>query len=127
MDHPTISAWLSDIGIDRDRISFEPDARNTFENATLSYRNLQPDPNEVWLLVTSAQPMPRAVGVFRKIGWALIPYPVDYQTADVELLGDWPDVAANLDNIGVALKEWIGLIAYYAMDRTDELFPGPDM
>jgi uncharacterized SAM-binding protein YcdF (DUF218 family) len=49
--------------------------------------------------------MPRAVGVFRKIGWALIPYPVDYQTADVELLGDWPDVAANLNNIGVALKE----------------------
>ncbi len=69
--------------------------------------------------------MPRALGVFRKIGWALIPYPVDYQTADVELLGDWPDVAANLDNIGVALKEWIGLVAYYAMDRTDELFPGP--
>jgi hypothetical protein len=24
------------------------------------------------------------------------------------------------------LRQWIGLVAYYAMDRTDELFPGPD-
>ncbi len=61
-----------------------------------------------------------------KIGWLLIPYPVDYQTADIEMFTDWPDVAANLANIGVALKEWIGLVGYYVMDRTDELFPGPD-
>jgi uncharacterized SAM-binding protein YcdF (DUF218 family) len=113
------------MSLDQNRISFEPEARNTFENATLSYRKLQPDPNEVWLLVTSAQHMPRAVGVFRKIGWPLIPYPVDYQTADIEMFADWPDLAANLAGIGVALKEWIGLVAYYAMDRTDELFPGP--
>ncbi len=105
---------------------YETEARNTLENATLSYRKLQPDPNEIWLLVTSAQHMPRAVGVSRKIGWALIPYPVDYQFSDVELIEDWPDVAKNLEDIGVALKEWIGLVAYYAMDRTDELFPGPD-
>ncbi len=37
-----------------------------------------------------------------------------------------PNTVSRIDNIGVALKEWIGLIAYYAMDRTDELFPGPD-
>lgn len=78
-----MSAWLSDMGLDQNRITYEPEARNTFENAALTYRKLQPGPNEVWLLVTSAQHMPRAVGVFRKIGWALIPYPVDYQTADV--------------------------------------------
>jgi hypothetical protein len=56
----------------------------------------------------------------------IIPYPIDYQTADIELFADWPDVAANLAGIGVVLKEWVGLVAYYAMDRTDELFPGPD-
>ena len=69
--------------------------------------------------------MPRAVGIFRKIGWPVIPYPVDYQTADIEMFADWPDVAANLAGIGATLKEWVGLVAYYVMDRTDELLPGP--
>ncbi len=124
-DHPTLSAWLSDMGLDRSRIAYEPEARNTFENAALTYRKIQPDPNEAWLLVTSAQHMPRAVGIFRKIGWSLIPYPVDYQTADIEMFADWPDVAENLANIGATLKEWVGLVAYYALDRTDELLPGP--
>ena len=32
-------------------------------------------------------------------------------------------VAGNLVKIGDAMKEWIGLVAYYAMDRTDALFP----
>jgi uncharacterized SAM-binding protein YcdF (DUF218 family) len=123
--HPTLSAWLADMGIDGSRIAYAPEARNTIEEAALSYRKVQPGPNEVWLLVTSAQHMPRAVGIFRKIGWPLIPYPVDYQTADIELLADWPDVAANLAGIGVVLKEWVGLVAYYVMDRTDELFPAP--
>jgi uncharacterized SAM-binding protein YcdF (DUF218 family) len=69
--------------------------------------------------------MPRAVGVFRKIGWSPIPYPVDYQTADIGMFKQWPALAVKLKSLGFALKEWIGLVAYYAMDRTDELFPGP--
>ena len=31
----------------------------------------------------------------------------------------------KLADIGVALKEWVGLVAYYPMGRTDELFPAP--
>ena len=125
-DHPTVSAWLSDMGLDENRVVFEPESRNTFENVSLAYRKVKPGPNEVWLLVTSAQHMPRAVGIVRKIGWKLIPYPVDYQTGDIENFADWYDLACNLASIGVALKEWIGLVAYYAMDRTDELFPAPE-
>ncbi len=34
-DHPTVSAWLSDMGLDQNRISYEPEARNTFEDAAL--------------------------------------------------------------------------------------------
>jgi uncharacterized SAM-binding protein YcdF (DUF218 family) len=124
-DHPTVATWFSDIGIDDGRIVYESESRNTFENAFLAHRKVQPGPNEVWLLVTSAQHMPRAVGVFRKIGWPLVPYPVDYQTAEIELLADYQDVATNLAQIGVAFKEWVGLVAYYVMDRTDELFPAP--
>jgi len=125
-DHPTMSAWLSDMGLDSNRITYESESRNTLENADFTYREVKPAPGEVWLLVTSAQHMPRAVGVFRKIGWAVLPYPVDYQAADIEPFANWPDVAANLAGIGAVLKEWVGLVAYYAMGRTDELFPGPD-
>ena len=125
-NHPTLSAWLSDLGLDPGRVVFESEARNTFENAALSYRQAQPGKDEVWLLVTSAQHMPRAAGVFRKIGWDLIPYPVDYQFADVAPLTNWPDLAANLVKIGHVLKEWVGLVVYYFLDRTSELFPGPD-
>ena len=124
-NHRSLTAWLSGIGLESDRIEFETAARNTFENAILSHRMVQPGPDEVWLLVTSAQHMPRAMGVFRKLGWSVLPYPVDYQTTGLDTLTDWPDVAANLAGIGVVLKEWVGLLAYYLLDRTDELWPAP--
>jgi uncharacterized SAM-binding protein YcdF (DUF218 family) len=124
-DHQALAAWFSDIGLGRDRIEYETAARNTFENAVFSHRRVQPGPDEVWLLVTSAQHMPRAMGVFRKLGWPVLPYPVDYQTAGPDTLTDWPDVAGNLAGIGVTLKEWAGLLAYYLLDRTDELWPAP--
>jgi hypothetical protein len=30
-----------------------------------------------------------------------------------------------LNEIDLALKEWLGLVAYYTMGRTASLFPGP--
>ena len=69
--------------------------------------------------------MPRAVGVFRNIGWSVIPYPVDYRSVEDEPLSDRLHVAGNLVRFGDAMKEWIGLVAYYALDRSDELFPSP--
>src|SRR6266478_6390205 len=37
-----------------------------------------------WLLVTSAYHMPRAIGVFRKAGFPVEPYPVDWRTRGAE-------------------------------------------
>ncbi len=36
--------------------------------------------HEVWLLVTSAAHMPRAVGCFRRAGFSVAAYPVDFAT-----------------------------------------------
>ncbi|MGQ9370303.1 YdcF family protein [Azospirillum sp. A39] len=116
---------LAQAGIDTDRVVFERQSRNTWENALFSRRIVEPQPGETWLLVTSAAHMPRAVGVFRRLDWPVIPYPVDYRTfAD----GRDPlafDVAEGLQAVNGAAREWVGLAAYRLLGRTDALFPGP--
>lgn len=125
-DTSSLKDWFADIGLERDRIAFETESHNTFENALFSHRKLQPKSGEVWLLVTSARHMPRAVGVFRKLGWPVVPYPVDYQTADLKYLVVGPDVAEDLAQLGPVFKEWAGLLAYFLMGHTDALWPAPE-
>jgi uncharacterized SAM-binding protein YcdF (DUF218 family) len=70
--------------------------------------------------------MPRAIGVFRKIGFAVVPYPVDYQTAgpqDLWLLSGSP--IDNIRKIDGAVHEWLGLLVYWITGRTSALFPAP--
>jgi uncharacterized SAM-binding protein YcdF (DUF218 family) len=116
---------LAGLGLDVDRITFERDSRNTYENAVFSKRLVTPRPGERWVLITSAYHMPRAVGCFRAAGWSVIPYPVDYGTAPA---GNPPtfSLLGGLDDVHWALREWIGLAFYYVAGRTDRLFPGPD-
>src|SRR5882672_9405032 len=68
------------LGIPRARILLEDRSRNTVENALFSKAIAQPKPGERWLLVTSGYHMPRSVGIFRKAGFAVEPYPVDWRT-----------------------------------------------
>ena len=90
-------------------------------------RLVQPKPGEIWLLVTSACHMPRSVGSFRKAGFPVTPFPVNYATlgvsADYALFP--PDVSSGLGSTGRALREYIGLLAYWLAGKTDALFPGP--
>ncbi len=117
-------AVLAGLGLDVGRVTFERDSRNTYENAVYSQRAMQPQPGERWVLITSAYHMPRAIGCFRKLGWSVIPYPVDYGTSPA---GDPPSFSllGGLDSVHWALREWIGLGFYYLAGRTDGLFPGP--
>ncbi|WP_137390734.1 YdcF family protein [Rhodoligotrophos defluvii] len=112
---------LIELGIDPARIAVDAKSRNTYENALLAKQAAQPKPGETWVLVTSAFQMPRAVGCFRKVGFDVVPYPVDFRTpADHKRhLGDLLNV------LGLAEKEWIGLLTYYLTGRTAQLFPAP--
>ena len=75
---------------------------------------IKPEPDETWLLVTSAFHMPRAMGLFRKAGFPVVPWPVDYRTAGNEGIGMLRDNEADaLQTTDGALREWIGLIAYW--------------
>ncbi len=120
---------LSALGVPPERTVFEDAARNTYENAVLSKALVRPRPGEPWLLVTSAMHMPRAVGVFRKVGWPVVPYPVDYQLlgpSDLTLdLWPSPNVLEELARFDDAAHEWLGLIAYRLLGRTDRLLPAP--
>lgn len=121
---------LQQLGIDVGRIKFESESRNTAENALLSKRMVDPRPDEIWLLVTSAFHLPRAVGAFRKLGWRITPYPVDYSTtgrgsAEPVRISDF-QLTARLGALRVGLHEIFGLAAYRMTDRSDALYPGPD-
>ena len=112
-------------GLDLRRIQFEDKSRNTHENVVFSKQIAQPQPGEHWVLVTSAVHMPRAVGLFRKNGWNVTPYPAGYATMPFLESITNVDFGGRLERLDDAVKEWTGLIAYYLLGRTSELFPGP--
>ena len=110
-------------GIDVDRVTFERESRNTYENVILSRALVQPGENETWLLITTAWHMPRSVGIFCKHDWPVIPYPVDHASVPGERLVIHFSLANNLRNLNIAIHEWVGLIVYYLTGKTSKLFP----
>lgn len=113
------------LGIPKDRLIIERNSRNTWENAKFSVELAAPKPGENWLLVTSAFHMPRAVGVFRRVGWEMIPYPVDFYLYDSVNIPQPMSFASGLGSLGHATHEWIGLIAYWLTGRNSSAFPKP--
>ena len=120
-------AVFESLGIPRDRLIIERRSRNTFENAEFSKALASPKTGERWLLLTSAYHMPRAVGIFRRIGFAVEPYPVDWRLARAsDLPGFTSRPVDGLDHTDTAVREWMGLAAYRLSGKTDEFFPRPD-
>jgi uncharacterized SAM-binding protein YcdF (DUF218 family) len=118
--------FFENLGVPHDRIIVESKSRNTAENAAFAKQLAMPQPGERWLLVTSAIHMPRAVGAFRKVGFAVDAYPVAYQTASPQDL--WALSASLMGSIGMvdrAVHEWTGLLVYWITGRISEPFPRP--
>ncbi|MEW6453686.1 MAG: YdcF family protein [Pseudomonadota bacterium] len=117
---------LESFGIPASRIALEDRSRNTEENALFTKELVQPKSGERWLLVTSGFHMPRSVGCFRRAGFEVEAYPVDWRT-----FGRWDEFSINArvsDGLGHtdnAIREWVGLVVYWLTGRTSELFPAP--
>lgn len=111
-DHAYEYARLN--GIAPERLVIETRARSTFQNAVYTRQLLVPAQDKRWLLVTSAAHMPRAVGCFRKAGFEVLPLPVP------------PPQEGGLSSIEIAKHEWLGLIVYRLLGRSDTVFPGPE-
>lgn len=116
--------FLIELGVAGERIELENKSRNTYENAVMSYAVARPRPGETWLLLTSAMHTPRSVGCFRRAGWTITPYPVDYHTSTM-IATPGLLLADDLVLVNFAVKEWLGLATYYLLGRTDALFPAP--
>ena len=117
---------LESLGVAKSRLTIERESRNTVENAEFSKKLVNPKPGERWLLVTSAYHMPRSIGLFRKAGFAVEPYPVDWRVGKLDELFVINMAMDGLSRTDIAIREWLGLVAYRLNGKTDALFPAPE-
>ena len=119
-------AIFEQLGVDTQRVTYETQSRNTWENLVFSQQLVQPKRGETWLLVTRALHMPRAMAVAQRLAWPVVPWPTDYVTPGSNgWLVHKMSLGRNLPTIDAALHEWVGLMVYRLTDRTSTLFPAP--
>lgn len=105
--------FLISFGVPENKILIESESRNTFENALYTKKILEEKKMNRIILVTSAFHMKRSFAIFKKLGLEVIPFPTDYRALNMGLNFDAfvPSTGA-LDTTTLAIKEWIGIIAY---------------
>lgn len=114
---------LTMLGIPPEVLLYEPDSRNTYENAVNTYNMLEPMDIKRIILVTSAAHMPRAVALFEHQGFEVIPAPTDYtvteanwaQLVDGSLASKVISLVPNVENISLTtstMKEYFGVWIY---------------
>lgn len=114
------------LGIAKSRLIMERRSRNTVENAQFTKALVDPKPGERWLLVTSAFHMPRSMGLFRKAGFSVEAYPVDWRVGGRNDVFTFSNQALQgLWRTDAGMREWMGLLAYRVTGRIDDLLPGP--
>jgi uncharacterized SAM-binding protein YcdF (DUF218 family) len=107
---------FNQLGLPLSRVRFEDRARDTWENFLYARPLAKPKTGEVWLLVTSAYHMPRAMAVARAQGWDIRPWPSDYLTTP--RTGLWRlSAESDLSDLDLAAHEWAGLWTYRLMGR----------
>ena len=112
-----------DQGVDTKKIIFEKKSRNTYENAIFTKKIINPKKDSKWILITSAWHMPRAVGVFCKAGWNIIPVAVDHITLPNYEYHINIDFATHIKELNIAIKEWIGIVAYTLTNKINNATP----
>jgi uncharacterized SAM-binding protein YcdF (DUF218 family) len=126
MEGDVARALFLSLGVPPEQLTIERNSRTTYENAVMTKALVHPMPGQTWILITSAWHMPRSVGIFRALGWDVLPWPVGYKTGHSLYLWLPTTLGGHLSGLDTALHEWIGLVAYRLMGRTDALFPGPN-
>ncbi|MCA0371164.1 MAG: YdcF family protein [Proteobacteria bacterium] len=115
---------LRDLHIPADRFLFEDKSKSTWENASQSFKLIHPQPQDKWILITSAVHMPRAVENFRRAGWHVIPFCVDYLGAPHVA---WEPFAIhkNITSWSHAMREIVSLMRDFALGRSKVFIAAP--
>lgn len=103
--------FFDSMGVASEKTTYESASHTTYENAVLSATMPGVDPAQSWLLLTSASHMPRAMATFRKAGWNVTPYPVDFRTGSHTPWTQY-SLALGATKWHLALHELAGLLAY---------------
>jgi uncharacterized SAM-binding protein YcdF (DUF218 family) len=103
--------FFDSMGVAPQRVVYEAASHTTYENAVFSARVPGVDPAQPWLLLTSASHMPRALATFRKAGWNITPYPVDFRTGTHTPWTQY-SLAGGAKKWHLTLHELFGLLTY---------------
>jgi uncharacterized SAM-binding protein YcdF (DUF218 family) len=103
--------FYAQMGVDLRRVLLESASRTTYENAVLSAALPGVDKSQPWLLLTSANHMPRSMATFEKAGWNVTPWPTDYRTG---LATPWTQysLAGGAEKWHTVLHEYLGMWVY---------------
>lgn len=98
------------------RVQYESASKTTYENAVLTATLASINKRQPWLLLTSANHMPRAMATFKHAGWNVTAYPVDFRTGTAT---PWTrySLQKGAQQWQVALHEMLGLLAYKLAGR----------
>jgi uncharacterized SAM-binding protein YcdF (DUF218 family) len=124
IDRPEADAtadMLEELGVSRYQMVLERTSRTTAENAAMSALSTG---EGKWIVVTSAFHMPRAIGAFRQTGMSVIAAPTDFRITSLGSPLEF-DATANLSTTNLAVREYLGLLGYWATGRSSDLMPGP--
>ncbi len=104
------------LGVDASRVIYESKSRTTYENGLYSSQLPGVNVGEPWLLLTTAAHMQRSMAVFKKLGWNVTPYCVDYRTTGKT---DWAgySLRRGVDTWFYYLHETIGYASYWLTGR----------
>ena len=115
--HATMLARAAEsLGIERSRVSFIEQARDTEEEALAVQRLVGTEP---FALVTSAWHMPRTMALFRHAGLTPLPCPADYsaRTGDSWQWSDFLWDVSSLERSTWAVRERIGYLWIWLRGR----------
>ena len=115
----SIRDYLISIGVDSKDILIETRSRNTFENAKYSIELIEKTHFDAKVLLsTSATHMYRSAACFKKLGFQITPFSVDYLSReDMTFSLDYlllPD-PKTMNNWYWLLHEWLGILSYKFM------------
>lgn len=103
--------FFAEMGIASQRLIFEAASRTTYENALYSARLPGVDIQKPWILLTSGWHMPRSLASFKRVGWQVTPYSVDYLTGHATPWAEY-GMAGALMQWQRGIHETMGLWAY---------------